>query len=361
MDHDVAVGTSPVLQHARLLINSSVTARRYCQELTGMKIVGVAALAKHRLFHDQQRLVRGAVRIVAIEAAFPHRRMLVEEGSALFCMALVTLVIDGVGGDQPLGLSAMRIVAVGADHLSLTERMMRRFHQGCPDLLMAARAKLQLCGLGQQLLVAAMNLVAINTSQLGFVVLTPVPQSNVASGVARQADGISLGGRQGLCKVHETAYAVATASRHVIGSRAVAAFTSLVPRWRITVGTHAHAIVFVTDELVVMAARTQLCSNIGGGWGGWGALGGRGCRNRSLGGRGGSRRRLRLLSTRARNGPCCCPWGGWVFGLGVIWPTASHQRKCQYKNSRGTQPCQQIFAIQERPLPRKALKKDPHV
>lgn len=140
MDHDVAVGTCPVLQHARLLIDSSVAARGYCQELTGVENVGVAALAKHGLFHDQQRLVRSTVRIMAVEAAFSYRRMLVEEGAALFCVALVALVIDRVGGDQPFGLSAMRIMTIRAKHLFFAERVMGRLHQRRPDLLMTSSA-----------------------------------------------------------------------------------------------------------------------------------------------------------------------------------------------------------------------------
>jgi hypothetical protein len=216
MDHDVAVGTSPVLQHARLLIHRGIAARGHCQELTGVERVGVAALAEHRLFHDQQGLVRAAVRIMAVEAAFPYRRMLVEEGTALFCVALVALVIYGVGGDQPLGLRAVRIMTIRTKHFFFAERVMGGFQQRRPDLLVTPGTELLLAGLSQQLIVSAVNLVAIHTGKLRFVVLAPVPHCNVASGVARQADRIPLGGRQGLCEVHETTDATTTAAAHMV-------------------------------------------------------------------------------------------------------------------------------------------------
>ena len=116
MNHDVAVGAGAVLEHAGLLINSGPAPRRYREQLSGVKHVGVTPLAEHGFFHDQQGLVRRAMRIVAVEAAFTNRRMLIEERPTLFGVALIALVIDGVRGNQALGLGAVRVVAVGAKH-----------------------------------------------------------------------------------------------------------------------------------------------------------------------------------------------------------------------------------------------------
>ena len=83
----------------------------------------VATLTEERLFDDEQRLVRGPVRIVAIEAVFAHGRMLEEERTALFRMALDALVVDRIRGDEARRLGPVRVVAAGALHLLFPQRM----------------------------------------------------------------------------------------------------------------------------------------------------------------------------------------------------------------------------------------------
>lgn len=112
---------------------------------------------------------------MAVEAALANRRVFPKEGAALLAMTLVTLVIHRVRRDQPLGLGAVGIMAVGADHPSFPKRVMGGFEQSCADLLVAPGTKLQLGRLGQKFLVSAVNPVAINASQLGFVVLASMP------------------------------------------------------------------------------------------------------------------------------------------------------------------------------------------
>src|SRR5216684_308174 len=147
----------------------------------------VAALTEERLFHDQQRLVRGTVGIVAVEAVFAHRRMLEEERAALFRMALDALVVDRIRGDEARRLGAVRVVAAGALHLLFAQRMVRRLHQRGSNLLMACRAQLLLRRLLEQFGVPAMDRVTIHARQLALVVRAPVPQRSTAARVALQA------------------------------------------------------------------------------------------------------------------------------------------------------------------------------
>jgi hypothetical protein len=255
MNHDVAVRTRPVLEHAGLLIDRCVAASRYGEKLAGMKHIGVAALAQHRLLHDQQRLMGGAVRVVAIEATFTDWRVLPQEGTALFAVALVTLVIDRVCRNEPLRLRAVRIMAVRANHLLFPQGMMRRLHDRRADLLMAPSAKLHLAWLRQQFGIAPVNLMAVNAGEFCLIVLAAVPQRHVSPGVASQTNGILGGGGQGLGKVHQAANPTAAAAAHVIGRRPVATLASLMPRRRFGIAVNAHAIVYVADEFIVMAAR----------------------------------------------------------------------------------------------------------
>ena len=51
--------------------------------------IRMTLLAEERNRRDQQRALVGAVRSMAIEAVLAHRRMLEQEGPALFRMALV--------------------------------------------------------------------------------------------------------------------------------------------------------------------------------------------------------------------------------------------------------------------------------
>ena len=83
----------------------------------------VAALTEERLFHEEQRLVRGTVGIVAVEAVFAHGRMFEEERAALFRMALDTFVVDRIRSDEARRLRAVRVVAARALHLLFAERM----------------------------------------------------------------------------------------------------------------------------------------------------------------------------------------------------------------------------------------------
>lgn len=150
----------------------------------------MAALAEHRLLHNQQRLMGGAVRVVAVETTLTDRRVLPQEGAALFAVTLITLVIDRVCRNEPLGLGAVRIMAVRANHLLFPQGMMGGLHDRRADLLMTPGAKLHLAWLRQQFRIPAMNLVAVDAGEFCFIVLAAMPQRYVSPGVASETNSI---------------------------------------------------------------------------------------------------------------------------------------------------------------------------
>src|ERR1700686_4002653 len=70
----------------------------------------------------QHELVDRAVRVMTVQAVLANRCMFEQEGSALLGMALVASVIDRCGPQQSLVRGAVRLMAVGADHLAFTQR-----------------------------------------------------------------------------------------------------------------------------------------------------------------------------------------------------------------------------------------------
>lgn len=84
----------------------------------------MTALAQPRPRDLQQIVVDGAVRIMTVQAVFDHRRMLPEERTALFRMALEAYVINSRFLQQALRIAAVRIVTVRAFHFAFRQRHM---------------------------------------------------------------------------------------------------------------------------------------------------------------------------------------------------------------------------------------------
>lgn len=66
------------------------------EQVVLMGCMGMALLTEHRPATGEQFLVVGAVRRVAIEAAFPNRCVLPQERTALFLVAAIAKLIDCV-------------------------------------------------------------------------------------------------------------------------------------------------------------------------------------------------------------------------------------------------------------------------
>ena len=82
-------------------------------------------LAMARARCRQQALEIGAVRVVAVEAVFPDRRVLEQERPTLVRMAAIAHVVDAIGLEQRIRRRAVRIVAIDAAHLSFRQRHVR--------------------------------------------------------------------------------------------------------------------------------------------------------------------------------------------------------------------------------------------
>lgn len=161
----------------------------------GVPRIGVALLAEVRPLGDQELVMGGAVRVMTGSAVLRGRRMLPEERSPFFRVALVALLVEGVGGYQFIRNGAVRVVAIGTFQFPFPDRVVGRLQQQCPDILVTIAAGLGFRRSGEALWMAAMDAVAIGTGKPPEFVDTPLPHDLFSLFVAAEADGISLLGR----------------------------------------------------------------------------------------------------------------------------------------------------------------------
>lgn len=90
-----------------------------------MPCIRVTGLAEEGHFVLQQLIVARSMRRVAIHAIFGNRRVLPEERTTFLGMTLEALIVHARRIDQLVTDCAMRVVTIGALHLSLSDRMMR--------------------------------------------------------------------------------------------------------------------------------------------------------------------------------------------------------------------------------------------
>ena len=85
----------------------------------------VTLLAQERQRRDEQLLVIRAVRLVAVQAALAHRRVLPQERAALLRVTAGAELIHVVAAQQRIGRRAVRVVTVDAGDLPLEQRHVR--------------------------------------------------------------------------------------------------------------------------------------------------------------------------------------------------------------------------------------------
>lgn len=81
------------------------------------------------------------MRSMAIEAVLAHRRMLEQEGPALFRMTLVACFVDRIRFQQRAGQGTVWIVTIVAAHLTFRQRHMRTPVELQSDILVTLRAR----------------------------------------------------------------------------------------------------------------------------------------------------------------------------------------------------------------------------
>lgn len=136
----------------------------------------------------QQRRDVGTVRSMATGAVFSHGLMFPEEGTTFFGMAGEAGFINRVFLQQ-LGTSrAMRVVAVGANHLAFTDGVVRNLVALGTLLLMAGKTDLGLGLFIAYFIVRRVNLVARGARYIRSLVGTALPVgATLILGMARKA------------------------------------------------------------------------------------------------------------------------------------------------------------------------------
>lgn len=195
------------------------------REAGAVVMAGMALQAKRGLADAEQICVRRTVRRVAGHAVFGDRRMLVGKRSAILCVAAEAELICVRGAKIVSAGSSMRIMAVGALHLSFAQRVMVWHAHLRPLALVASQAGViglpvgldnrlgfrhngldridarwsQYVDIGsgfQIFCIRIMRLMAINATHVvrGVFARHPVPDTRLFR-VAAQANSIALVGR----------------------------------------------------------------------------------------------------------------------------------------------------------------------
>lgn len=203
---------------------------------------------------------------MAIQAAFPNRRMLPDKRAALFLMALIANLVDRIGFQQWRGAGAVRIVAVGAGDFAFGQGHVRAFPELGTLLLMAAVAGLIDAVLAQQSLFRELRhrVMAIATTQVVHLVGRTRPSDTLLASMALKAHGILLtDGRAGLAREYHDFRFIGRV-RYMFRARAVAGFAAfyfrIIRRGKMR-SARMNRMVPVTG-FKFMAAGTDTCSGI---------------------------------------------------------------------------------------------------
>ena len=157
----------------------------------------MAFLAQERGTGFQQWRDVGSVRCMAVGAIFCCRLMFPQEWTAFFSMAAKAGFIQRVFLEQLGASRAVWVVAIGANHLALWHRVVRRPVHLRAYVLVAGVANFGLGGTHTYFVNVVMNLVAGVARYVGCVVLAARPQRALGVlGMAAQAGGAALAGRQ---------------------------------------------------------------------------------------------------------------------------------------------------------------------
>lgn len=135
----------------------------------------------------QQRRDVGAMWFMAVGAVFGDRLMLPQERAALFSMAGEAGLVDGILLEQLGTGRAMRVVAVGTDHLALQDWVMRYFFAVCALILVAREADFGLGLLVAHRVVLSVNLVTRATGHVVADMLAAGPMGAAAPFVTSEA------------------------------------------------------------------------------------------------------------------------------------------------------------------------------
>lgn len=159
-------------------------------KVTVMRRVAVTTLAQVRHLAVEKRGAGRPVRGMAGQAVFNYRRVLPQIRPSFFSMAFVTFQIDCAVVNEVVFDRAVRIVAVGAGHFSIADRMARLAQQLRPYLLVAGGTEFSLVGLAEAVRIVLMNAVAAGTRKIPLLVIAAVPVDELVFCVTGKAGGV---------------------------------------------------------------------------------------------------------------------------------------------------------------------------
>jgi hypothetical protein len=162
----------------------------------GMARRDMTALAEERQPRHEHMLVMRAMRIMAIQTIFAHRRMLIKERSALIRVTGVASLIGGISIEHLRRRGPVWIVTGGAVHLAFFDG-----HVGIPihlghNILMALGADLRNLGLHEEELVVlrGMHTMTGQAGDIPFFVNAAHPMDTVFILMALEAGLFELDG-----------------------------------------------------------------------------------------------------------------------------------------------------------------------
>jgi len=152
------------------------SAGQVCSTVKALGMVaGVALLAEHGCARLQQRRHIGTVWIVAVGAVLNDGRVFPQKRSALFRVAGVAGLGDGVLHHQARASRTVRVVAVGAADFAFEDGMPGEAMKLCALILMATEADFRLGKLIQHFLFGVVHLMAIRAGEALLLVCTAGP------------------------------------------------------------------------------------------------------------------------------------------------------------------------------------------
>ena len=156
-----------------------------------MTVLRVTFLAKDRHTSLEKAISRRSMRLMANRAVFRHWFMVMHERTALFHVASEASLV-GTGFDQLFRIVSMHVVTGRTRHLSLDDRVMRRFVDLGALFFVAGETDLGFGYLFTHLVVLRMNLMAGCAGNILVAVSTHLPANAVTALVTGQAGAIAI-------------------------------------------------------------------------------------------------------------------------------------------------------------------------
>ena len=139
----------------------------------------MARLAQERRTHLQQAFGAGSMRVMACRAIFTDRLVCIHKRAAFLHMAGVADVIYAIALHEFRTDRAMRIVAIGACHFALWNRVMRKPVDLCALILVAGKADFRLGSPVTHFVAWGVNVMALSACYILALVDTSLPVRTV--------------------------------------------------------------------------------------------------------------------------------------------------------------------------------------